>query len=600
MAKKRLPTNIPRVWLIWQYDFNWNWNDLNDWTKTNLTVTNATYWNSIFGYQKQNAVFWATTSATRASLAWIQTIVFTIIPTANTKNIFQYITTTSLISIDWSNNIVTTWLTNPTIYVNNKQSTLLTLNQINIVTITHDSKDATNFNFWVSSYLWQLWDVYFYNYKLSLLEIQNLYQEWLRSLWGWSDQILNSAVAYYDTNWDASDLIWWNNWTVTWASLTTDRFWISNRACFFDWNDRKIVFNNHLANKNNVSYFCWFKSWWNTWTNQSLLADRTIAWNLFYFYRVDGALVLNYWSDANSFSYSWTPWTTNRYHIWFTRNWSNASIYIDWVSVASWVASSYTNTTALAIWLPRSITETVWDLIWSISEPLFYDKTLTSDEVKELYNLSSKRYLYPFKKQLPLNLTNWLVSEWLWDNNWTTWYDNIWSNNWTWTAITMSRRWQHKVMWFNGTTSVITATWYTWTWNRTISLWVNISTLQNDKVIYSEWTNTNNNSWGIATLATTGVIKTFIYWWNENTSNIVTWVHHVVAVYDWTYIKLYIDWKFVSQVTAALNITATPINIWRWVWWAWNVNAQIWGVRNYNRALTPIEIQQLYYSTYIQ
>jgi hypothetical protein len=164
----------------------------------------------------------------------------------------------------------------------------------------------------------------------------------------------------------------------------------------------------------------------------------------------------------------------------------------------------------------------------------------------------------------------------------------------------MSRRWQHKVMGFNGSTSVITATWYTWTWNRTISVWVKISTLQNDKIIYSEWAATTNNSWGISTLATTGIIKTFIYAWNENVSTISTWIHNIVSVYNWTHIQLYIDWKFISQVTASLNVTSTDINIWRWVWGSWNISAGIWGIKNWNKALSPLEIQQLFYSTYIQ
>jgi len=169
--------------LIWQYIFDWNWLDVNDWTKTNLTVTNATYWTSIFGYQKQNAVFWATTSATRASLASIQTICFTIIPTANTKNIFQYVTTTSLVAISAGNAITTTGLTNATVYVNWTQTTTIILNQVNTVIITHDSKDATNFNFWVSSYLWQLWNTYFYNYKLSESERSNIFKTSIRQLW---------------------------------------------------------------------------------------------------------------------------------------------------------------------------------------------------------------------------------------------------------------------------------------------------------------------------------------------------------------------------------------------------------------------------------
>ena len=616
--------------LIWQYIFDWNWLDVNDWTKTNLTVTNATYWTSIFGYQKQNAVFWATTSATRASLASIQTICFTIIPTANTKNIFQYVTTTSLVAISAGNAITTTGLTNATVYVNWTQTTTIILNQVNTVIITHDSKDATNFNFWVSSYLWQLWNTYFYNYKLSESERSNIFKTSIRQLWNWSDWILNSTVAYYDFNWDANDVIGWNNWVNTlWTFNSSDIFWI-NRWVNFSSNNRHIISKSTITYPYSTifTYELCIKT--SSITNWYLLCNQVANSS------IEVPLIISSWKivfanttravTTNS-SITWTiivnDWTYK--HIVWVRNWTNYSIYVNWVLdiSATWAAQAMTMWPLTINWRNEINPDNAW-VPWI--DYLFvrtYSTAKTADEVKELYRLSSIKYLYPFRKKLPLNLRDWLVFWGSWDTSWTTYYDASWAwNNGTFVnSPTLSRTGQHKQYTFNGTTQYITLPNTNITSNLTVWAWIKTSTTWTTKMIILNYTQANDPTAKVAWWQFNITSWNFIQftswkftWTTLNTdykavtwvTNICDWKYHLVVwQWNWTSLLVYVDWRLeatTAWANAPVYTSNVRSNIWTNEYTPWTrIHYFNWIIENpmiWNKALTQTEIQQLYYSTF--
>ena len=615
--------------LIWQYIFDWNWLDVNDWTKTNLTVTNATYWTSIFGYQKQNAVFWATTSATRASLASIQTICFTIIPTANTKNIFQYVTTTSLVAISAGNAITTTGLTNATVYVNWTQTTTIILNQVNTVIITHDSKDATNFNFWVSSYLWQLWNTYFYNYKLSESERSNIFKTSIRQLWNWSDWILNSTVAYYDFNWDANDVIGWNNWVNTlWTFNSSDIFWIT-RWVNFSANNRHIISQSTITYPSSTifTYELFIKT--SSITNWYLLCNQVANSS------IEVPLIISSWKivfanttravTTNS-SITWTiivnDWTYK--HIVWVRNWTNYSIYVNWVLdiSATWAAQAMTMWPLTINWRNEINPDNVW-VPWI--DYLFcrtYSTAKTADEVKELYRLSSIKYLYPFRKKLPLNLRDWLVFWGSWDTSWTTYYDASWAwNNGTFVnSPTLSRTGQHKQYTFS-TTKYITIPNTNITSNLTVWAWIKTSTTWTIKMIILNYTQANDPTAKVAWWQFNITSWNFIQftswkftWITFNTdykpvtwvTNICDWKYHLVVwQWNWTSLLVYVDWRLeatTAWANAPVYTSNVRSNIWTNEYTPWTrIDYFNWIIENpmiWNKALTQTEIQQLYYSTF--
>ena len=110
------------------------------------TATNVTYSSADRGYQTQDSTYGATSQTTFAStINSTVGIHFRFYPTSNTKTLFQYAVAGATISLDSGNSIVTSGITSPTVYVNNVQTTTVTLNAWNDVVITYTSLNATAF-----------------------------------------------------------------------------------------------------------------------------------------------------------------------------------------------------------------------------------------------------------------------------------------------------------------------------------------------------------------------------------------------------------------------------------------------------------------------
>jgi hypothetical protein len=180
-------SSIPRASCIGETLLDGATTDTNDGTKVAYTLTNGSYATTQVGYQKQHAVFGATTSFTRASLASIQTLAVAVYPTAASKTLFTYVTTTGLVTFDASYVVSTSGISNATIYVNGVQSSTLTANAWNLLIITHDAATATNFNLGSSSFLGNACMLRAFNTKLTEIERAQLFHEFNRKLGGGSD-----------------------------------------------------------------------------------------------------------------------------------------------------------------------------------------------------------------------------------------------------------------------------------------------------------------------------------------------------------------------------------------------------------------------------
>lgn len=223
--------SIPRASCIGEYSLDGTANDTNDGTKTNGTATNLSYATTQVGYQKQHAVFGATSSFTRASLASIQTLAVAVYPTAASKTLFTYVTSTSLVTFDGSYVVSASGLTNSTIYVNNTTGTTLTANAWNLLIITHDAKTASNFNLGSSSFTGNACILRAFNAKLTETERTQLWHEFNRKLGGGSDfgAYIPAPTAHFEADGSNTfvDVAAQGTVTRTSGTATTDAFGIT-------------------------------------------------------------------------------------------------------------------------------------------------------------------------------------------------------------------------------------------------------------------------------------------------------------------------------------------------------------------------------------
>ena len=491
--KKKLAYGIPTDGLVFDMPLDWNaiarvW--------PNGTATNVTWVNTEIGYQKQCGSFNGSSSRIQWSWLslWTWNINISIIWWFNfTNKSVQYRTMFNcwteavnqavVFFNKWTaENVVefsSFWSTWPLFSYNNiikwKWHFIVwthdwTTSRIYLDWVLKDSLNKTiNFQWWNYSiwarqnnsefHLWQIQWLRIYNRALSQQEIQNLYQEWLRQLWAWSDNILSSAVAYYDFNWDANDVIGWNNWTVTWATLTTDRFWIANRAYSFNLSSDKINFwwaSSLAFNLQDVSYEMIVKPNTVSSLKTLLIKRRGTAYSLYLW------MFNNSWVKWHINSYDWTNnpnwnWTTTinswqTYHLVFQRDSvsNKLRLYVDWnleIDIADTTVDWNLYSLTWDLELASAYTWWFTNYSWDVQYLICHKKYLSENEVKELYNLSKVRHLYPFKKTLPPNLKE-KFSLWLtWDNSWTTLYDATWTWNATLSSwITTKRRQQHKII----------------------------------------------------------------------------------------------------------------------------------------------------------
>ncbi len=187
--------------------------------------------------------------------------------------------------------------------------------------------------------------------------------------------------------------------------------------------------------------------------------------------------------------------------------------------------------------------------------------------------------------------------------------DLVWSNNWTALNVTWV---DGKMNWwasFNWTTSTIImdAPNYSWTQNFSISSLIFVNQLPSSTNItmpisYVEWSIDSwiydksfdiNSSWEVS-------FRVF-YWSSKSAvfSSISTWKwYHIVWTYDWTTIKIYVNWLIWSiQAIASWTYWFTVPKIWfSWNWASSRVrfNGKIDEVELHNTSLTATEIKNKY------
>lgn len=626
------------IWYQKQYaTFNWTTSTINIWTWTQIDDIFASWWtlscwvntNSDWEWDAGRIFDKAQTFFYTSWDSW-SAVKLTFEKTFSTTWWKWTTTNTVLNDATWYFVVLTynAWATtnDPTIYVN-WVSQAVTEDTTPVWSASTDASSTAYL--WNDSASWKTLDwslamVRLYNRVITQREIDILYLEWLRKLWqdrGNYPSLFKWCIAYYDFKWDALDIIWSNNLTLWWwVSLTTDYFWKSNSAySFTPWQSWYAIFTWPTWTDISASIVCW------NFTDNSpqdyhfILADSRIwqsnRWLYIEYRRTTSKFsVSSYnWSAETRFTSSSTYTASWTYFLILTKSWTAFNLYIyttSWYSeTVSWTSNfSWVTSTTWAMW--KNYTDASnWDkfLWWVIHKVILWTKVLSASEVKQLYELQAKKYIYPFNKTLPRNLRNWLQLWLTGSNNWTTMYDSSWNwRNWTMANVTMWRRWTYKIWSYNWSNSRINVTmtnnfsamsYWWWFKNPSTQSWYK-------RIVATPWWTTFSAfqifNWGV---------------WEYR--NIVSWVsdaailypsqyadnkwHFIFWVNDWTTCKAYMDWKLIWTASWA-NPQKNNIVVW-YDWIAsppWQFfNWEIGQIMLWNRALTWTEVQQLYYSQYL-
>ena len=468
---------------------------------------------------------------------------------------------------------------------------------------------------WTSNWLnWSVVLMKWYNRVLSQAEINNLYAEWIRYIWSRASyaNLLQDCVAYLDMRGDAIDCIGWYNGTVSWASLTTDHLWKSNHAYDFDWsNDYINLWTWDIWIGWSFTLSCWVNpdtlSWydnifsdWSTWKVNFFLQASANDWILM-------AASWDWWSNWDGTYLRYTLSTSTWQHIVYTRSWTTKTLYINWVQqdTFTWWYSWWVTTNNKVFW---SWSVVLWTNVydWKLGYPILIERALSASEVLTLYNLTSKKYIYPYTREMTPNLMNGL-QVWIWDSSWN---DYSWNgNNGTPTNITKVRRNQSEWWDYNGSSSRIdlwtSATLFDLS-TYTYSIWIKRDTHSaTARIVWYGWI--NQTYWFKFISSFTDWTIGFQNWTAPVYSPVLTdweW-YHLAMTCNWSTVEWYVNWVSIwtaSYWTSAMADPTTP-HLYLWCWRKADVLFFNWKSIDFkyrNRALSAFEVQQEYMLNFLK
>lgn len=156
-------------------------------------------------------------------------------------------------------------------------------------------------------------------------------------------------IAYYNMEWNARDTGGSNlNWTVSWATLTTDQLWQADRAYSFDWTDDVISLQPITTLDSTIDYTIYivakFGAIWASLEAPIFVqrpADLRGIWLQHTFYASTNRIAFRTRFDGWTFATITGSQTVNLdqwYKICVTHRASDKfiSTYIDWVSNWTW------------------------------------------------------------------------------------------------------------------------------------------------------------------------------------------------------------------------------------------------------------------------
>jgi len=395
----------------------------------------------------------------------------------------------------------------------------------------------------------------------------------IKSSWTWSFEHNHSSVSTTALSW-----IDWNTYAMLrlYNITLTD---IEEQALYLEWLRRLWQKNYPKLFEGCVALFeC--DEWWQDLYNHIDWTDTTRTW----------------WTNTTD-NFNITKWITNPNYSRTSITYTNSYLWED----SGWWTLTKNDSNVTATWINKTTT---------FGRLFLFNRTLSADEETQLEALCNKDYILPRTKTSTNNLQDWLELAIDWTYSGTTFYDQSgnWNNGTGSNMIDWGRIWQHKIMEFNGTSSYIdTNTSINWNSDFSYSFWIKpVDYADHSQYIFRTWKDDNNFTWIRFDL--TGDITSY---------RKVGWTHHTTAFPWWfsndkwcfyTFVYDYSESKFYTYVDTKLIDTKTNATQWLWIqtenriwqsFWLGYFDWQITDTRVINRALSPVEIQQLYYRTFI-
>ena len=420
-------------------------------------------------------------------------------------------------------------------------------------------------------------------------------------------------VGEWLLDWNTNDTSWnWNNGTATDVSWVNARRWYINKCASFNWSSSKLDTNYNIPSSS-TTYSVW---WWyrldsadNYWVllSQWTTTNSTNKFNIEYSSAVRFAI-----HDWDWNTYAVEAWDIDwkwHYYMW-TFDWSNVKFYdnwiLQWTTSFSWSNDLSSDSMRISSYSNDDTCNINWDC-WNV---LAINKALSADNVKLLYELTSKKYIYPFAKYTPASLSKPILYI-DWTNDWTTWYDQSGNGN----NATQS--------WWVTTWRIGQSEYMSFDWNNDYIYWSNnnLKSLQEHTYIIKikrKW-NWNNywrlfqnwdvNTWITITQSSTtsNILYRIIIWWtryeiSQSNATMSSDKYDSFAFrYNGSSIDIFQNWVLTDTLSVSWTIdTATWSNY--SIWWDSTGSAFNWNlldIKLYDQALTQEQIQQEYYSNYI-
>lgn len=201
-----------------------------------------------------------------------------------------------------------------------------------------------------------------------------------------SNSIFSWVVNVWKFEANADDSVWWNNGTVTWATLTT---WKSWNAYSFNGTNNYITISTLSSSIKGISFWAKKSSTWAYWR------VMWATWGTYY--------LMQLYNDGNNYSRILSGQTlsfaqtddTNWHNYIITADWTTAKIYVDWVLKLSQASTgNFANMNQIARYTTTNNSANLWR--WLIDEIVTWNRVLTdwgvsvgstaSWEVATIYN----------------------------------------------------------------------------------------------------------------------------------------------------------------------------------------------------------------------
>lgn len=437
-----------------------------------------------------------------------------------------------------------------------------------------------------------------------------------------------NLVAEYYLNWNAYDSSWnWYNWTATNVAWVDSNIWYQNRCASFDGSSSYIDLWTKPVDQN-FTCSVWFK--YNTTpSSMQFLVDMDYQWSSTLSNR-NWFCICNYiWTDIG-WSWNWKIWIllvdsnynyniletnseildTNWHHIVVTYYWTELKLYLD--SVLQWTKTTwwwvirtwwYSNNTYY-LWVMWNISNIEYYFNWQQKLVRFYNNKLSDSEIQTLY-LEGLQKLTPSRVSYP-SLFDWCVAYYDFRNgdlsNLVDW--SLATNNWATLTIDHLGYGNNAYSMSWGTNIKISPYPYELWWKDNFSIAIifkpnDVSILQQMLWIYRDST----SAWITIPIYYSDLKFVKYTWWTSATLQVAAWLtawqwYFAVYIYDWSNMKIYIDWNLVW--TLATTWLIDTMSSWRWAIWDNNwildqaFNWVVSYLKVFNRALSDYEIKLLH------